>query len=485
MTAETFPGEYPGSEDVVVDWPDLWRDHDDDHDTGLRADGGSYRWVALTTVLAGLFSSGFVITILGISLKPIARDVHSTTSALTWVVTGPLLALAVAMPLAGKLGDAHGHRRVYLVGMTLFTIVAVPTALAWNAGTLVGFRVIGAVGGAAAGPASMAIIMHAFDERDRVKAMGWWSLVGAGAPVIGLAVGSPIVETIGWRWIFVGQAVVSAIAVAVAFVVLRDTPRQPAHGLDVRGAVTLAGATIALLLGMQRVRTAGIGDALALGLVAAAAAGYALFVRIERRAREPLLPLDIVVRRNVAASLVAQFGANFAYMGSFIITPLLVQDRFGFTVNGTAAAMALRPLSFSLMSPVAGYVATRTGERRTSVLGTALVVVAMMVFAFAAALHAVALVFGGLLLAGLGLGVSAPSLVAVVGNAVDDEQLGVANAAQSMVTQLGVVVGMGIMSTLQAAGDGAAPYVVAYGAGGVAALVGAGAATFVVSLSTR
>jgi EmrB/QacA subfamily drug resistance transporter len=473
---DSWPGEFPGGEEVpLLDWPTLFRRRVA-HRIGAS---DRYASVALWTVLAGLFATGFSITILGVALKTIADDLHSTTSTLTWILTAPLLTLAIAMPLAGKLGDSYGHRRIYLIGFGIFTAVAIPTALAPNAAVLILLRVVGAFGGAATGPTSMAIVMHAFDKNDRVKAMGWWSLVGAGAPVIGLAVGGVVVSSIGWRWIFVGQAIVSAIALTIAFFVLRETPTRPAGRFDFAGAASLAVGTVALLLGIQRLRGVGLGDPLALALIAAGPIALALFVRIERRAAEPLLPLHFFEHRNFTASISAQFGANFAYMGSFIITPLLVKDRFGFSDSQSAAAMALRPLTFSLLAPIAGYVAVRTGERRTSIVGMVCVVAAMGAFAVAAFGDRLGFVYCGLALAGVGMGIANPSLVSVVGNAVQPSELGVANAAQSMIAQLGVVIGMGMMSTVQASSNGSGAFVAAYLLGGALAFAAVIAATFV------
>jgi EmrB/QacA subfamily drug resistance transporter len=468
--------EYAGGEEVpVVAWPMLLRER-----LGRRVrESDRYRWWVLWTALAGLFATGFTITILAVSLGDVADDLGASETALTWTVTGPFLALALSMPLFGKIGDVSGHRRVYIVGLAGFTVATFLTALAWSGPSLIAIRTLGAIPGAATGPASMALIMRAFPEEDRVKAMGWWSLVGAGAPVIGLVAGGPLVDLIGWRAIFLVQTPLALAALLVAIPILHETPRSEREPVDYAGAATLAAATVAALLGLSVGSQLGWTHPAVLGLFALAPVALAAFVVIERRAPHPLLPLRFFTRRNYTASLVAQFTSNFGYMGGFIITPLLMGRIFGFTVAATSLAMICRPLSFSLSSPVAGYVAVRVGERRASVVGCSLVVVSLAVFAFAAATETLALVFAALVLSGLGLGASSPSLISSAANAVETETLGVANAAQVMVTQIGAVAGIQVLSTIQDGATTTGPFTVAYLAGGIVAALGVISAAFV------
>lgn len=471
-----FVTDAPGGEEVpVIAWPLLFR-----HRISHRVRSSDhYPWWVLVTVLAGLFASGFTITIMAVSLKDIAGDLGSSETALTWVVTGPFLALALTMPLFGKLGDLYGHRRVYLLGFAGFTIGAALTALAWSGAALIAIRIIGSIPGAATGPTSMALIMRAFPEDDRVKAMGWWALVGAGAPVIGLVAGGPLVDAVGWRWIFVAQVPLSLIALLVGVIVLHETPRRARVPIDVAGAATLGTATVAALLALTLGAQLGWGNPAVIGLLVLSPIALWMFVRCERRAVEPLLPLAFFRKRDFTASLVSQGTINFAYMGGFIITPLLMENRFAFSVAATSLAMVCRPLSNSLASPAGGYLAARIGERPAAVGGTILVAVSMALFAFAAGAHVVALVFVGLVLSGIGLGGSAPSLITVVANTVRPEDLGVANAAQQMVAMIGAVAGIQVLSTIQGGSESAAPFTAAYLVGGAVAIIGVVAALFV------
>src|SRR3954470_2109592 len=214
---ERFSIDAPGADEVgVLPWPLLFRQR-----VITRIESSDrYRWWVLWTVLAGLFSVGFTITILAVSLPRIAADLHSDTTTLTWVLTGPLLAFGILGPLLGKAGDIWGQKRMFVLALTLTLVFAGLTAIAWNAESLILFRVLGAGEGAATGPASMALIMLVFAAEDRVKAMGFWSLVGAGAPVLGVVAGGPIVEHFSWRLIYVAQIPFTAVALIAAAIIL-------------------------------------------------------------------------------------------------------------------------------------------------------------------------------------------------------------------------------------------------------------------------
>src|SRR5947209_8700471 len=233
--------EAPGAEEVaVLPWPSLFR-----HRLVRRVESSDrYRWWVLWTVLAGLFSVGLTITILAVSLPRIAADLHSDTTTLTWVITGPLLAFGVVGPLLGKAGDIWGQKRMFILSLCAATVFAALTAVAWNAGSLIAFRVLGAGEGAAVGPASMALIMLVFPREDRVKAMGWWSLVGAGAPVLGVVAGGPIVQHVAWGLIYGAHVACTLAALALAVIVLPGRERLQGQfdrrPLDTAGVVTLA-----------------------------------------------------------------------------------------------------------------------------------------------------------------------------------------------------------------------------------------------------
>jgi MFS family permease len=326
------------------------------------------------------------------------------------------------------------------------------------------------------------LIFNEFPAEDRVKAMGWWSLVGAGGPVLGVAIGGPLIEAVGWRWIFVGQIPFILAAAGLAAAVLRETPRKPHQPLDWAGAVTLALGVTTMLFALNRGPEWGWSSPVVIGGFVLGPLLLVAFVLAERRAPHPLLPLSIVRRRNFSLPIAAQSLSNFAYMGGFIITPVMLAKLFGYGESKIGFFVLSRPLTFSLTAPVAGYLAVKVGERLSAVTGTLFVVASMLTFATVTRSTGDALIIGALALSGLGMGLAQPSVSSSVANAVDEDSLGIASAAQQLMSQVGVVAGIQVMSTVQAARvhhDGVAgSFHAAYLLGAAVALLGAACAVF-------
>lgn len=410
-----------------------------------------YRWWALVVLLIGFFSTGISITILTAVLPSIAREFGVANHTIAWVVTGPMLVFGVLMPTLGKAADLYGRKRIYLWGWGISTLLAGLAALSWSAGSLITFRFLGAAAGAATGPTTMAIILAAFQPSERVKAMGWWSFAGAGAPVIGLVIGGPLVDLVGWRWLFGIQPPLALPGLILAVLVLRPDVPQERPRFDIAGSVLLGSGMGALLFGLNRLSAAsGWSRPDVLVPLALVPVLGALFIRVERRQPEPLLRLDYFRRRNVVLPILIQGVGVIPYMGTFFLAPFLLQEVLRYDNARTALALLPRPLANSLMSAVAGYITVRLGERVASVGGMAAMTIGLVVFAGVGASSSMSHVVIALVLTGIGLGVSLPGLTSSVANEVDERDFGAISAAQEMVFMVGNVLGMQGLQTVQA-----------------------------------
>ena len=430
------------------------------------------RWVLLTA-LTGMFATTFPVTLLAVSLPTIAEDFGVKETLVAWVISAPLLGSAVSLPILGKLGDLYGHRRVFLTGFAVSTLVTAATTLAWDPYSLIALRTLAVMVGAATIPSSMALINSVYAPADRAKAMGWWSLVAAGAPAIGLVVGGPLIDAVGWRPMFGIQAVLSIVPVLAAFLVLRETARRADVGFDVPGAVSLGLGAAGLMLALNQWPEQGFGPVVALALLVGVG-GIAAFVAIESRVAFPLLPLELFGRRNFSTSVAATFASGAAYMGGFVLAPLLLQSVFAFSVSATSLVILARTASFSASSPLGGFTSTRLGERPVAVGGCLCIALALVGLGVGADMDSVVIVVGALLVQGVGNGFSQPPITATLSNSVEEGDLGIAAAAQRMAWQAGSAFGITTMTAVYGGTERAEDFLAAYLAGaglGVAALV--------------
>jgi MFS family permease len=425
-----------------------------------------YQWWALVALLAGLLALNITFTVFVVALPTVKADFHTNFSVLAWASTGPLLAFGVAAPFFGKVGDLFGHRRLYQFGLLGAMVSAILTATAPDVGMLLFARVLDGVQGAATGTASMAIILELFAPQDRVKALGWWSLVGAGGPVLGVTLGSPVIQFFGWRTLFWGQLVLLVIASVVVATLLPTRRRAKVDaadeaieangkkrsmwaGMDWVGSWSLAGGVTAAMLVLSIGPIAGWTS---VGVIISGTVALTLgvvFVWREATFPTPLIPTTYWRRRNFMFPMGTKFCTSFAYFGAFFLFPLLMEQVYGYSVSQVGFLSVARPLVFAISAPIAGYMTVRTGERTATLFGTLSLLLSMVIFATLGASSAVIVVVVALALSGLGMGVSMPATSSTMSNELAVSEYGVMSAAQLLAAQVGEVAGIQLVLTIQ------------------------------------
>jgi len=410
-----------------------------------------YPQIVLGAALFGLFTTNWNVSVLAVVIPRLATEFAAPKTTVTWVVVAPLLAFAVLGPTAGKLGDLYGRRKVYLTSLAGVVVFAVFSASAQSIGQLIAFRTLAMVFGASTGPAGMAIITALFPRERRVQALGYWGLVLAGGPVLGMVVGGPIVDAIGWRWLFIPQVPLALLGLVAAAFVLPETTRATSVRFDVVGSAALAVAVGSLLVAVNRGPEWGWSAPAVVGLFVLSPLAAIVFTVVERRTDHPLIPFAYFRRRNFAVPMLAQFFVNFAYQGGFVLVPLMLGEVFDYSSTRTSAVTVSRPLFYGLAGPLAGWLAVRIGERSMAVGGSALVAVSCVMLANVHGAGAEPLVFAALAIAGMGLGTMVPSMMATTTRAVADSDLGVTAATSQMMMMIGTVLGMQVGQTVQVA----------------------------------
>jgi MFS family permease len=406
----------------------------------------AYRWRLIRSLLLGQVSTGASLTIIALATAEISADLNTSPTVVAWSVTGGVLGSAIGGALGGKLGDIHGHRRIYRVALFAVAVLTALSAVAWSGPSFLIIRVLAGVAAGATSANSTAMVLHAFPVSERTKAMGLYQSALTLAPALGLLLGGPMIDHLGWRamfWVFTALVTAGYIW---AYVVVEERGQRMARRIDYLGAITLSASVVSVLLFFDRAKAFGISDPVPMLTLACAAVSIVLFVVIESRVAEPLLRLDYFRRRNFVVPTVVGAGYNYAFMGGLVVTPLLMHRVFGYSNTAAASVLFLRPMGYSVTAAFAGRLHGRFGTRSTAIAGGVIVVASMVLFAVGSEREQIGIIIVGLVLAGLGLGIATPGLVVASANASDPQDFGVSTGMRTTITQVGVTAGIQSMT---------------------------------------
>ena len=429
--------------------------------------------------VALLCTAQFVVvldaTIVAIALPAIQRSLDMATADLQWVVSAYTLAFAGFLVLAGRLADLYGRRRVFIIGMTLFSAASLACGLSGSAAMLIAARTVQGLGAAAVAPAALAAITAAFrDGRARRRALGVWTAAAAGGGATGWVLGGVLTESAGWPWVFLVNVPLGAAAVALTPLLLSETTAGGAgRRLDVAGAATITIALALLVLGCTRAQVEGPLSPPAIGGVAAGLLLLAVFARIEARAPDPLLPAELLSADGLVGANVVAAAVTGSTSPAMLLCVLELQGARGLSPLHTGALFApfnLAVIAGSLLGP---RVVRAIGPGASMAGGLAGVATGTLGLLLATGGHAAPVWFLPSFVAmGVCLGCASVASTSAGTAAVGAACEGVASALLNTAAQVGAAVGIGILLSLgAAAGEGTA-----FGGAALVALAGATAA---------
>ncbi len=408
-------------------------------------DSAAGRWVLAVAVLgsAMAFLDG---TVVNVALPDIGRDLDASTSALQWMLNGYLLTLASLILLGGSLGDRHGRRRVFELGVGLFTAASLLCAVAPNAALLVVARLLQGVGGALLTPGSLAILEATFRPGDRARAIGAWSGLGGVAGALGPLLGGYLVDAVSWRAIFLINLPLGVFVIAMARRHVPETHDPTASGqLDFAGAILaalgLAGVTYALIEApgggaTPLILVAGIGGALAL----------AAFLLAERRSPNPMMPLDIFRSRQFSAANLVTFAVYAALGGFFFLFVAFLQISLGYSPIAAGAASLPVTVLMLVLSARSGALAQRVGARIPLTVGPLVIAAGLLLLtriepgdSYLASVLPAVIVFG------LGLVLVVAPVTATVLAAADARHSGIASGINNAVARVAGLLAVAVL----------------------------------------
>jgi EmrB/QacA subfamily drug resistance transporter len=410
------------------------------------------RWVALYVLCAGMLMIVLDATIVNVALPSIQDDLGFSQSNLAWVVNAYLIAFGGLLLLAGRLGDLIGQRRIFLIGLGIFTVASLLCAVSQTQGMLIAARFVQGVGGAMASAVTLGMIVTMFPEpREQAKAIGVYGFVASAGSSIGLLAGGVLTQAINWHWIFFVNL---PIGVATAFLAVRLVQRRDGIGLkqgaDLPGAALL---TAGLMLGVYtilQVDKQGWTSTQTLGLGAVAVVLLGAFLVRQARIPNPLMPLRLFRSRNVSGANLVEALLVVGMFGLFFLGALYLQRVLGYDALEVGLAFLPASIAMGVMSlRLSGPLLMRFGPKHTLLAGFTLIGIAMLMFARTPVDGRYAVdVLPAMVLFGIGAGAGFPAIMTLGMSGATPSDTGLASGLINTSAQVGGAIGLAVLATL-------------------------------------
>jgi EmrB/QacA subfamily drug resistance transporter len=407
------------------------------------------KWWTLGAVAFGLFMIMLDNTIVNVALPAIEHSLHMSISSLEWIVTAYALTFAALLITGGKLGDMYGRRKMFIVGLVIFTLASLACGLAPSAGFLIGARAVQGIGAALMNPATLSIISATFPPKERGQAIGIWAGVSALALAIGPLLGGLIVDNINWHWIFYVNVPVGVVGIVVSRFFIsesRDTSHE--QSIDLPGLVTSGLALLALSYALIEGNKHGWMSAEILGLFAGAAVLLASFVLLEMRQRLPMLDLSLFrIGSFAGANLVAML-VSLGMFGVFFFVSLYVQNVLGYSPTKAGAIFLPMTVLIILVAPIAGKLSDRIGSRWLMGAGMSTLGVSLLLYQRIGLHTGFWSLLPQLLLGGVGMALTMSPMTSAAMGSVPVDKAGVGSGVLNSFRQVGGSLGIALMGAI-------------------------------------
>ena len=412
------------------------------------------RWLALIVLCLGDLMIVLDVTIVGVALPSIKEDLGFSEESLAWVVNAYLLTFGGFLLLGGRLGDLFGHRRLFLIGIALFTAASLACGLAGSQEVLIVARAVQGVGGAVVSAVALSLMMMLFTEpAERAKAMGVFGFVASGGGSIGVLLGGVLTDVLSWQWIFLVNLPVGVAVVALSLRLLPAAPGMAANGrLDIAGAITVTASLMLAVYAIVNGNETGWSSGRTIGLLAAAAVLMALFIAIEARVRAPLMPLGLFRLRNVSTANVVGVlwaGAMFAW---FFLSALYLQLVLGYSPLEVGLAFLPGNLVMGALSVgLSAKLVMRFGIRLPLGAGLVFAAVGLALFARAPVDGSFVVdVLPSMILLGIGAGIAFNPVLLAAMSDVEPTEAGLASGVVNTSFMMGGALGLAVLASLAA-----------------------------------
>ncbi len=402
----------------------------------------------LAIVSVGLFMVVLDNLVVSVALPSIHRDLGASIQSLEWTVNAYILSYAVLLLTGAALGDRFGRKRMFIAGLSLFTLSSAAAALAPSIDLLIAARAIQGIGAAMVTPLTMTLLADAFPPERRGMAIGVWSGISGIAVALGPLVGGAVVQAASWHWIFWINVPIGLVLIPLAAARLSES-HGPSRQLDLRGLALGSSGLFGIVFGLVRSQSLGWGSAEVLVSLLAGVALVLGFILNERRTADPMLPMNFFANRGFAVTNVVSLAMYFGMFGSIFFLSQFLQNVLGNTPLQAGVKLLVWTGATMVVSPLAGFFSERYGSRMFMVAGLGLQAIALGWLASVAGVHqAYTSMLGPFILGGSGMAlVFAPAANAVL-SSVRTDQAGQASGATNAIRELGGVLGVSVLATV-------------------------------------
>jgi len=406
-------------------------------------------WVLIGVVMVGNFLGPLYSSVANVVLPNLVASFGSDVETMEWVVTGYMLGYSIAMPVAGWLADTFGRRRMYLLGLAIFTVASVLTSFAWDASSLIAFRILQAIGGGIISPTSMALITDVVPPAQRGRALGVWGLGMMLAPTFGPVVSGWIVDTFDdWRLIFLLGIPFGIAGLVLSYLKIpHDDKRISRAPFDALGFVLLTVALAAFLIPLTQGERVGWDDPLIRGSFALAVASFAGFIWRELRTEHPMMDLALFTERTFSLAVGLRAILGMGYYFAIFLLPLFTQSVLGWTPTLSGLVLMPAGLAMALLMPISGMLSDRIGARWLVLAGVAIAAGGTLLFAKIDVDWDVTRIAVDSLIRTAALGLMFTPLTAVALAAIPRTRAGSASGILNTVWQVGGSLGIAIGQT--------------------------------------
>ena len=412
------------------------------------------RWLALIVICLGDLMIVLDTTIVNVALPSIRADLGFSETSLAWVVNAYVLTFGGFMLLGGRLGDLFGRRRLFLIGITLFTAASLACGLAGSQHFLVGARAVQGLGGAVVSAIALSLIMTLFTEpAERTKAMGVFGFVMAAGGSIGVLLGGILTDILSWHWVFLVNLPVGLGVFALCLALLPGGDGRAAAGrLDIAGAMTVTGALMLAVYGIVNGNENGWGSGETLGILGGAAILMAFFLAIESRVRSPLVPLGLFRLRNVATANVVGILWSAAMFAWFFLSALYLQLVLDYSPLQVGLAFLPANLIMGAFSlGISARIVMRFGIKTPLATGMLLVAAGLVLFARAPVGGSFFVdVLPAMILLGVGVGLAFNPVLLAAMSDVEQSESGLASGVVNTSFMMGGALGLAVLASLAA-----------------------------------